>query len=67
MFISGTKWPVVVVAKSNLTIVNINPAKLLHGRLGHIAPTAMKPVIRSGIATGSETTVHDLAAHVPTG
>lgn len=67
VFISGTKWPVIVVAKSKLTVAKINQANILHARLGRIAPATMKVVIWSGIHTGIDVTIHDIEVQVPTG
>lgn len=66
-FISGTKWPVIVAAKSKLIVTKINPAKLLYAIHGHIAPTTMKAMIRSGMQTGTDTTLHDIIVQLPTG
>lgn len=59
VFIQGAKWPVVVITKTKLTVARMSPAKLLHTRLGHIAPITMKAAIRSGMRTGADTTIHD--------
>lgn len=47
-------------AKTKLTVARIKQVTLLRAGLGHIAPTTMKAVIRSGIQTCIGTTIHDV-------
>lgn len=64
IFVQGTKWPGVEVTK---TLAHINTVKLMHERLGHIAPTTTKAVIRSGIQPDIDITIHDASVQFPTG
>lgn len=47
VFVNGTKWSAVVFGKTKRTAAKLNLTKLLHARLGNIAPTIMKAVIRA--------------------
>lgn len=65
VFVQGRKWPVIVITTTKLTGARINQAKLLHARLGHIAPITMNAVIRSSIQTCIGTTIHNVGTQIP--
>jgi len=63
VLINGTSWHVVVLTKSKLAVPVIEPVKLLHARLGHIALSTMQAVVRTGLLhTGISATVNDVSA-----
>jgi len=67
VFINGTSWPVIVVTKSKLTDPVINPVKLLHARLGHVAPSTLKAAVRTCLHTGITATEQQISMQLPTG
>lgn len=56
VFINDTSWYVIVVTMSKLTVHVIDPVKLLHARLGRIAPSTRKVVVHTELQSGSNVT-----------
>lgn len=67
VFINDTSRPVIVITKAKLTKPVLHPMKLLHARLGHIAPYYMKDVVRIGLHTAIAATEQQVSIYLPTG